>query len=179
MIIRQLCASPIRSKSNPQTFSDQFALKNPAFQQTKKMSRIWKNSYWNKFANSAFKTDGQFPAMSGKPTHICRKQSLKLNTDVLPVPYHLKEPVRQALMQDIRGILKQVPIGTPMDWCSTMVITTKKDGRPRLYHRLSISEFTMQARNPPHCLIFPAGNAGATQYQKDSAGCCGWLSLLY
>ena len=36
-------------------------------------------------------------------------------------------------MQDIkRGILKQVPIGTPTDWCSTMVITTKKkDGRPR------------------------------------------------
>ena len=35
-------------------------------------------------------------------------------------------------MQDIeRGILKQVPIGTPTDWSSTMVITTKKDGRPR------------------------------------------------
>ena len=35
-------------------------------------------------------------------------------------------------MQDIeRGILKQVPIGTPTDWCSTVVITTKKDGRPR------------------------------------------------
>ncbi len=48
------------------------------------------------------------------------------------MPYHLKESVRQALMQDIeRGILKQVPIGTPMDWCSTMVITTKKGGRPR------------------------------------------------
>ena len=34
------------------------------------------------FANSAFKTDGQFPAMSGKPAHISRKQSLKLNTDL-------------------------------------------------------------------------------------------------
>ena len=35
-------------------------------------------------------------------------------------------------MQDIeRGILKQVPIGSPTDWCSTMVITTKKDGWPR------------------------------------------------
>ena len=37
----------------------------------------------------------------------------------------------------------------------------------------------MQARNPPHCLTFPAGNAGATQCQKDGARCCGWLSLCY
>ena len=39
--------------------------------------------WWlEQFLNSALKTDGQFPAMSGKPTHIRRKQSLKLNTDL-------------------------------------------------------------------------------------------------
>ena len=77
------------------------------------------------FANSAFKTDGQFPAMSGKPAHIHLKQEAvpKAKHRPIPVPYHLKEPVRQGLMQDIeRGILKQVPIGTPTDWCSTMVM---------------------------------------------------------
>ena len=86
------------------------------------------------FANSAFKTDRQFPAMSGKPAHIHLKQETvsKAKHRPIPVPYHLKEPVRQALMQDIeRGILKQLSIGTPTDWCSTIVITTKKDGRPR------------------------------------------------
>ena len=78
--------------------------------------------------------DWQFPAMSGKPAHIHLKQEAvpKAKHRPIPEPYHLKEPVRLALMQDIeRGILKQVPIGTPMDWCSTMVITTKKDDRPR------------------------------------------------
>ena len=86
------------------------------------------------FANSAFKTDGQFPVISGKPAHIYLKQEAvpKAKHRHIPVPYHLKEPVRQALMQDKeRGILKQVHIDTPTDWCSTMVITTKKDGRSR------------------------------------------------
>ena len=79
-------------------------------------------------------TDGQFPVMSGKPTRIHLKQEAvpKAKHRPIPVPYHLKDPMRQALMQDIeRGISKQVPIGTPTDWCSTMAITTKKDGRPR------------------------------------------------
>ena len=69
--------------------------------------------------------------MSGKPAHIHLKQEAvpKAKHRPISVPYHLKEPVKQALMQDIkRVILKQVPIGTPTDWCSTMVITTKKDG---------------------------------------------------
>ena len=72
--------------------------------------------------------------MSGKPAHIHLKQEAvpKAKHRHIPVPYHLKEPVRQALMQDIeRSLSKQVPIGTPTDWCSTMGITTKKDGRSR------------------------------------------------
>ena len=72
--------------------------------------------------------------MSGKPAHIHLKQEAvpKAKHRPIAVPYHLKEPMRQALMQDIeRGILKQVPIGTPTDWSSTMVIATKKDGQPR------------------------------------------------
>ena len=28
------------------------------------------------------------------------------------------------------GILKEVPIGTPVQWCSTMEVTAKKDGHP-------------------------------------------------
>ena len=86
------------------------------------------------FANSAFNNDGRFPAMSAQPAHIHLKEGAvaKARHNPIPVPYHLKEPVRQALMKDVeRGILKPVPIGTPTDWCSTMVITTKKDGRPR------------------------------------------------
>ena len=50
----------------------------------------------------------------------------------IPVPFHLKEATRLGLMKDVeRGIITPVPIGTPTEWCSTMVITVKKDGRPR------------------------------------------------
>ena len=50
----------------------------------------------------------------------------------IPVPFHLKEPVRQALWEYVkRGIITPVPVGMPSDWCSTMVITAKKNGKPR------------------------------------------------
>ena len=93
-----------------------------------------KISVHTKTADSAVKTDGQFPAMSGKPAHnhLRQKALPKVKYGPILVPYHLKEPVRQALVKDIeRGILNQVPIGTPPDWYSTIVITTKKDSRPR------------------------------------------------
>ena len=106
----------------------------PPFPANKENVENLKKWLLEQFANSAFKTDRQFPAMSGKPAYIHLKQEAipKAKHRPIPVPYHLKEPVRQALMQDIeRGILKQVPIGTPTDWCSTIVISTKRDGRPR------------------------------------------------
>ena len=133
------------------------------------------------FAYSAFKTDGQFPAMSGKPTHIHLKQEAvpKAKHRPIPVPCYLKEPVRKSLMQDRKGHIK-----TSTHWHSYGLVQhngdyNKKEWSAKTYHRLSISEFAMQARNLPHCLTFPAGNTGATQCQEDSAGCCRWLSLCY
>ena len=92
--------------------------------------------------------------MSGKPAHIYLKQESvpKAKHRPIPVPYHLKEPVGQALMQDIeRGILKQVPIGTSMDWCSIMVITTKNlnsQCKRETHHTASPFQLAMQM--PPN-----------------------------
>ena len=155
---------PNIKKKQSTNFQLPICSKEPPFPANKENVENLKKWLLEQSANSAFKTDGQFPAMSGKPAHIHLKQEAvpKAKHRPIPVPYHLKEAVRQALMQDIeRGILKQVPIGTPTDWCSTMAITTKKGWSAKTYHRLSISEFAMQVRNPPHCLIFPASNAGA------------------
>ena len=45
----------------------------------------------------------------------------------------MKDAVKRALDEDVRrGIIVPVPIGTPTEWCSTMVVTSKKDGRPRM-----------------------------------------------
>ena len=57
-------------------------------------------------------------------------------------------------MQDIeRGILKQVPIGTCMDWCSTMVITKKKDARPRC--TIDYQYLTSQCKQETHHIASP------------------------
>ena len=72
--------------------------------------------------------------MSGPPANIHLKEGStpKARHNPIPVPYHYKEQVKEALWEDVkRGIISPVPIGTPTDWCSTMVITAKKNGKPR------------------------------------------------
>ena len=87
-----------------------------------------------RFATMVFNSSGKFPAMSGPPAHIHLKEGStpKARHNPIPVPYHYKEQVKEALWEDVkRGIISPVPIGTPTDWCSTMVITAKKNGKPR------------------------------------------------
>ena len=72
--------------------------------------------------------------MSGPAAHIHLKEVavLKARHNPIPVPFHFKEPVRQALWKDVeRGIIAPVPMGMPTDWCNTMVITAKKNGNPQ------------------------------------------------
>ena len=76
------------------------------------------------FANSSFNNDGKFPAMAGPPAHIHLKEGAtpKARHSPIPVPFHFKEPVRQALWKDVeRGIITPVPVGTPTDWRSAMM----------------------------------------------------------
>ena len=99
-------------------------------------SNIQKLKEWllDNFATTVFNNSGKFPAMSGPPAHIHLKEGAtpKAKHNPIPVPYHYKEEVKKALWDDVkRGIITPVPIGTPTDWCSTMVITAKKNGKPR------------------------------------------------
>ena len=49
-----------------------------------------------------------------------------------PVPMHWREQVRKDIEADVkRGVLEKVPPGIADTWCARMVITPKKDGRPR------------------------------------------------
>ena len=89
------------------------------------------------FKDTAFcKTNdnGKFPTLVGPPAHIHLKEGAipRARHNPIPVPFHMKDAVKRALDDDVkRGILQKVPVGTPTEWCSTMVITPKKDGRPR------------------------------------------------
>ena len=84
------------------------------------------------FKNTAFnKTNkcGEFPALSGPPAHIHLKEGFKPRArhSPIPVPFHMKDAVKKSLDDDVkRGIIKPVQIGTPTEWCSTMVVMPKK-----------------------------------------------------
>ena len=81
------------------------------------------------FASTSFRTNREFPPMSGPDAHIHLKEGAvpKARHNPILVPYHFKETVRQALWEDVkRGIITPVTIGMPTDWCSTKVITAKK-----------------------------------------------------
>ena len=54
---------------------------------------------WEHFANTSFRKNGQFPPMSGPAAHIHLKEGAvpKARHNPIPVPFHFKEPVRQAL----------------------------------------------------------------------------------
>ena len=100
---------------------------NPPFPTTE--DNIGKLKCWllEKFAKTAFNKDGVFPAMSVPAAHIHLKEGAvpKARHNPIPVPFHFKVPIRQALWKDVeRGIIALVPT----DWRSTMVITAKKNG---------------------------------------------------
>ena len=49
-----------------------------------------------------------------------------------PVPVHFEELVKRELDRDVKmGVLEKVPVGTPSDWCSRMVVVSKSNGKPR------------------------------------------------
>ena len=67
--------------------------------------------------------------MAGPPAHIHLKDNCvpKARHNPIPIPLHFKEKVKTSLDRDVeKGIISPVPIGTPTDWCSTMVITAKQ-----------------------------------------------------
>ena len=49
----------------------------------------------------------------------------------VPIPHHWKQQVKASLDADVKkGIISQVPIGTPSYCSSEMIIVPKKDGSP-------------------------------------------------
>ena len=103
------------------------------------------------FANTSFRKNGEFPPMSGLAAHIHLKEGAvpKAEHNPIPVPFHFKEPVRQALWEDVKkGIITPVPVGMPTDWCSTMVITAKKNGKP--WRTIDYQHLNSQCKRETH-----------------------------
>ena len=66
-----------------------------------------------------------FPNMSTVPAHIHLKPDAipyACHTPI-PVPIHYRSDTKAGLDRDVeRGIIKPVPIGTPVEWCSPMLV---------------------------------------------------------
>ena len=87
------------------------------------------------FRDSAFDKSAPFPILNHKPGHIHLKPDAIPHAvhSPIPVPHHEKDTVKAQLDDYVkRGIIKRVPIGTPVEWCAQMVVTHRKDGRPRI-----------------------------------------------
>lgn len=139
----------------------------PSFPANEENVKNLKKWLLKQFANSAFKTEGQFPAMSGKPAHIHLKEGAVPKVKHRPIPLK-RTSEANPYARHRKGLIK-----TSVHWHSYRLVQHHGDYKEKgwltdVYQRLSISEFTMQVRNSPHCLTFPAGNAVATQYQEGS-----------
>jgi hypothetical protein len=72
--------------------------------------------------------------MSGRPldNHFEEEAQPQAYHTPIPVPHHRKEDVKKALDRDTRiGTIEPVPQGTPVTWCSRMIVVPKHDGTPR------------------------------------------------
>lgn len=103
------------------------------------------------FASSAFNDVAPFPVITGPPGHIHLKEGAVPHARhvPIPVPFHLREATKEGLDRDVtRGIIKPVPAGTPTDWCSTMVVTVKKNGNTR--RTVDLQRLNSQCKRETH-----------------------------
>ena len=100
--------------------------KNPLYPPTSENIQNLKKWLLDQFATTVYNKSGKLPAMSGPPadTHLKDGAITKTKHNPIPVPYHCREEIKMALWNDVkRGIITPVPISTPTDWSSIMVIT--------------------------------------------------------
>ena len=90
----------------------------------------------NLYSSSSFNTceHQTLPMMTSPPLalSIDPNATPKPCHNPIPVPVHWQEEVKRGLDRDVAlGVLKKVPLGTPVTWCHRMVICTKKNGSLR------------------------------------------------
>ena len=90
----------------------------------------------DEFSSSAFNTAPPFPAMSNAiPAKIHAKPDAIPHIRHVPIPValHWNDAVKDLVFGNVeKGIFERNPIGTPIKWCSPMIVVPKKDGRPRI-----------------------------------------------
>ena len=87
------------------------------------------------FANNTFNVDAHQLPGTGNPQHIhIQEDDVPYAVhSTIPTPHHWREDVEKILQRDVKvGILENVPVGDPVEWCSRIVAVKKKDRTPRI-----------------------------------------------
>jgi len=123
---------------------------NQPYEPTEKNIPKLKQYLLDQFASTTFNTEGSFLTMDTKPAHIHINDEATPYVQHTPIlPFHLKEAVKNSLDNDVRkGIITPVPIGTPIEWCITMVITPKKNGK--ICRTIDLQHLNRQCKRETH-----------------------------
>ena len=142
---RKPCRCPRREYVDPPTH-----LPFPADEENREKLENWIINY---YASSAFLSckRQEMPCTEGPPMKIHLKPDavpVAIHKPV-PVPLHFREEVSANIEADVkRGVLRKVPPGEPTPWCAKLVITAKKDGRPR--RTVDLAELTRAGIRETH-----------------------------
>ena len=105
----------------------------------------------NQFRDTAFNITGPLRIMSGPPANIHLNENAvpyARHTPV-PIPFHWKPAIKESLDNDVeKTIITPVPIGTPVEWCSPMVVVSKKNGKPR--KTVDLQKLNAQCKRETH-----------------------------
>lgn len=124
----QPCTCPRREKPPPKP-TPPF----PTTEENRERLQQWLLDYYK---SSTFNTceHQPLPMMSGPPMRLMMDPNAKpvAYHSPIPVPVHWQGSVKAGLDRDVQlGVIEPVPVGTPVTWCSRMVIAVKKSGEPR------------------------------------------------
>ena len=154
----------------------------PAIPENIPKLKQWLLREFKETAFSKVGKDGKFPHLQGPPAHVHLKSCAtpKARHTPIPVPFHLKSEVKKALDDDVaRGIITPVPLGTPTEWCSTMVVQSKKDGRPRrTIDYQNLNDQCMRETHPQQSPFHLAMQVPPTSYKTILDAVDGYHSVL-
>lgn len=115
------------------------------------------------------------PMMDGPPLRLMVDEAAQPTAchKVIPVPIHWREQVKADLDRDVRlGVIEPVPVGEPVTWCHRMVITAKKNGKPR--RTVDLQALNKHAKRETHHTSSPFQQARSVPSNTKKTICDAW-----
>ena len=124
-----LCGCPPRTSTPPPPTS----MPHPATEDNREKLEEFIMDYYK---GSAFNVceHHPLPMIQDKPLSIIVDDKVKPTAihKPVPIPVHWEQQVKDGLDRDVAlKVIEPVPLGTPVTWCSRMIIVPKQDGTPR------------------------------------------------